>query len=199
MKSTTQSQWRLALASEITTYLRSYSGIRAVIVGGSVARGYADEYSDLELPIFWDSLPTDPIRRSIAADLQADFLYPYNGPALEDNLLIRGFQVDLWHNTVSAEEAVIDSVVHGLSLDQGDSNFMDTIRFCIPLYGEALIEEWKVKARIYPEELAARKIEQAMNALQADHLALLARRTIPPCYIVRSVIFRNRFFRSCSP
>jgi len=28
-------------------------GIRVIIVGGSVTRGYEDEYSDIEIPIFW--------------------------------------------------------------------------------------------------------------------------------------------------
>jgi predicted nucleotidyltransferase len=179
MDHSAQTQWRLAFAQEIGVELRKYSGVRAIIVGGSVARGYADEYSDLEIPLFWNTLPTDETRLAIAADLGAGFLYPFSGPALEDNLLIHGFQVDLWHITVSGAEQVIESVLQEFSLDPGDSNFMDTIRFCIPLYGEALIEAWKQKVRIYPDELAASQIQQAMNAVQATHLSILAHRDNP--------------------
>jgi predicted nucleotidyltransferase len=28
-------------------------GIKAIVLAGSVARDYADEYSDVEIPIFW--------------------------------------------------------------------------------------------------------------------------------------------------
>src|SRR5512146_524381 len=143
-------QWRLDLAAEIAARLRRFPGLRAMMVGGSVARGFADEYSDLELPLIWDELPPDETRLRIAAELGARFLYPYNGPAQEDNLLIHGFQVDLWHNTQANDEQVIRRVLYDFSTDLGDSNFMDTLRACIPLAGEAIIQAWKEQARAYP-------------------------------------------------
>ena len=175
-------QWRLEFAHEISQKLSGYPGIRAIIAGGSVARGYADEYSDLELPLYWNELPGDALRLAIAADLGADFLYPYNGPANEDNLLIHGFQVDLWHNTVQQEEQVFEKVLREHDMDAGDSNFMDTVRFCIPLYGEDIIATWKEKAAIYPEALARLQVEQALNGLQATHLAILAQRGNPTLF-----------------
>lgn len=170
------SHWRLAFARELGLKLRNLSGLSAIVVGGSVARGFADEYSDLEMPLFWETLPTDDLRLAIAADLGADFLYPFNGPAWEDNLLIQGLQVDLWHCAVSDEEQVIASVLQGSNLDLGASNFMDTLRSCVPLHGEELIACWKAKAQIYPDDLAARNIAQAVSALEATHLSVLARR-----------------------
>jgi predicted nucleotidyltransferase len=72
------SQWRFELAQDISQELRKFTGIQAIMVGGSVARGYADEYSDLELPLFWDDVPSDRTRLDIAAALGANFLHPYN-------------------------------------------------------------------------------------------------------------------------
>ncbi len=169
-------EWRLDLAREIAQRLRRYPGLQVILVGGSVARGYADEYSDLEMPLAWEALPPDDLRLAIAADLKAEFLVPFNGPALEDNLLIHGFQVDFWHNTVAGEDAVIQRVLGGFSTDLGDSNWLDTVRAGIPLFGEAIVQGWKEQASRYPEALAQRVVQEALDEMQASHLELLARR-----------------------
>ncbi|MBN1994767.1 MAG: nucleotidyltransferase domain-containing protein [Anaerolineae bacterium] len=171
--------WRLKLAVQISHRLRKFEGIQAIVVGGSVARNYADEYSDLEMPLFWPKLPPDTMRKAIAADLHADFLTEYNGPAQEDNLLINNFQVDFWHNTVAEEETVIADVLTRFETDLGSSNFMDTVRVCIPLYGEAIINRWKEKAQHYPPELAVRNIQENLAHLDHGQLALHVKRHHP--------------------
>jgi len=173
------SKWRLELAEAIGHRLRQFEGIQAIVVGGSVARGYADRYSDLEMPLFWDQHPPDSVRKVIASDLHADFLYEYNGPSREDNLLIKGFQVDLWHNTVSDEERVIDDVLTRFDTDLGSSNFMDTVRSCIPMYGEAIINRWQKRAQHYPDELAVRNIEDNIAYFEDGHLEIHSKRDNP--------------------
>ena len=88
--------WRMQIAQQIARRLQRYEGIQAIVVGGSVARGYADVYSDLEMPLFWDALPADALRLQIVSDLGAEFLYGYDGPANEDQVLIEGFQAFFW-------------------------------------------------------------------------------------------------------
>jgi hypothetical protein len=172
-------KWRLELAEEIAHKLRKFEGIEAIVVGGSVARGYADRHSDLEMPLFWETHPTDPVRKTIASDLGADFLTEYNGPAREDNLVIKDFQVDLWHNTVSQEEAVIDAVLNRFDTDLGSSNFMDTIRSCVPLYGQAVIQRWKQRAQAYPDGLALKNLRENIPYLENGHLEIHASRDNP--------------------
>ncbi len=171
--------WRLDVARRLAAHISAFPGVQAIVVGGSVARGYADAYSDLEMPIFWESLPGDDTRHALVAALGAEFLYGYDGPSLEDQLLVHGFQVDLWHNTIAVEEATIDGVLHGYSTDLGDSNFMDTVRACIPLYGEGIIRGWKERAQDYPDELALRAIRERLPAFQTSQLAIAAQRDNP--------------------
>lgn len=175
-------QWRLDIARQLVERIRAFPGVQAIIVGGSVARGYADAYSDLELPIVWDALPTDETRMAVVAALQGEFLYGYDGPAQEDQLLINGFQVDLWHNTVAEEDAVFKAVLQEYSTRLGESNFMDTIRACIPLYGEALIQKWKRLAAQYPDELALKNIRETLPTLEASQLTVLAYRENPTAF-----------------
>ncbi|MBN1218957.1 MAG: nucleotidyltransferase domain-containing protein [Anaerolineae bacterium] len=188
------SLWRLELAQEISHRLRRFAGLQAIIVGGSVARNYADEYSDLEIPLFWDELPADAVRKAIVAELQADFLYPYNGPAAEDNLLIKGFQVDFWHNTVAGEEKVIEDVLQRFDTSLSHSNFMDTIRACIPLYGQEIIHRWKEKARCYPRELVVRNIQENLVYFDTGHLELHARRDNPTLVYAHLAELQKRVF-----
>ena len=187
-------QWRLELAQMIGERLRPFVGIRAIVVGGSVARGYADEFSDLELPLFWDRLPDDATRQAIFEALHADLLCPYNGPAQEDNLQIQGFQVDLWHCTVENEEAVFDAVLQQSSTDLSDSNFMDTIRSCIPLFGESLIERWKRLAQQYPEALAERNLQEQLALLDIGHLHIHAMRDNPVLVYGQASKLQQRLF-----
>jgi hypothetical protein len=171
--------WRLAFAREVAAKITKYEGLRAIVVGGSVARGYADRYSDLEMPLFWDELPSDERRLAIIADLEATFLYGYDGPAQEDQLLINGFQVDFWHNTVAYEEATIDAVLKAYDTDLGSSNFMDTVRACISLYGDEIVRRWKQRARDYPDGLAVRSIAENVAHLEIGHLEVHAARENP--------------------
>ena len=182
MTTNPHTQWRLDIARHLAERIRAFPGVQAIVVGGSVARGYADAYSDLELPICWDALPTDETRLALVAALQGEFLHGYDGPALEDQLLINGFQVDLWHNTVAGEDAVIKGVLEDYSTDFGDSNFMDTVRACIPLYGDAIIQAWKRQAAQYPEALALKNIQEHIVAFDAGQLAVLAYRDNPTVF-----------------
>jgi hypothetical protein len=172
-------QWRLGLAEQLAQKIKLFAGVRAIVVGGSVARGYADEYSDLELIVIWEVLPEDDARRALVAALNADFLYAYDGPSREDQLLVKDFQIDLWHNTIAGEEKVIQAVLERYSTDLSDSNFMDTLRHCMPLYGEKIINKWKQRALRYPPELAIRNIRSQISELDPSQMALFIHRANP--------------------
>ncbi len=174
--------WRIDLARRLAGCIIPFQGVRAIVVAGSVARNYADEYSDLELPIFWDALPDDTKRHAIVHNLNASFLYTYDGPSAEDQLLINGVQVDLWHISVAHQEAIIKAVLEGRHLDLGSLNAMDTVRSCIPLYGHEIIEEWKKQAQAYPEGLARQIIQEHIASFRIAELFILAARDNPTAF-----------------
>ena len=64
--------WRLDFAKQLVAKIRAFAGLQAIAAGGSVARGYADAYSDLELLLFWDALLGDDTRHAIVNALGAD-------------------------------------------------------------------------------------------------------------------------------
>ncbi len=173
--------WRIEFAQSVAKHIAQFNGVQAIVIAGSVARNYADAYSDIEIPIFWDELPTEAIRRKIVAALQANFIYGYNEPG-DDELLINGLQVDLWHITLAEEEAVIEVVLKGYSTSLSHLNALDTLRACIPLYGDSIVQPWKIRAQEFPDELARRLIQEYLPVLGIGQLYILAQRNNPTAF-----------------
>ncbi len=169
-------KWRIELAKQICEKVKAIEGVKAIVIGGSVARGYADEYSDLELPIFWDKLPDENARKLIVKELNAEYFYPYNYEANEDNVIANGFRIDLWHLTVDDEENAIKNVIIDLKTDFGYSNAMDTIRACIPLFGEETVYSWKKRAEEYPKEIAIKNIKESLQSIDSTQAELYIKR-----------------------
>ena len=169
-------KWRIELGKQICEKLKMIEGIKAVVIGGSVARGFADEYSDLEIILFWDNLPNEKIRKLIVKELNAEYFYPYNYEANEDNVIVNGFRIDIWYLTIKDEEDAIKGVIIDLKTDFSISNAMDTIRTCIPLYGEEIVSYWKLRAKEYPTELAIKNIKESLQSIDITQAEIYIQR-----------------------
>ncbi len=174
--------WRLDLARDLSARLDRFAGLQAIVVGGSVAKGYSDAFSDLELLLLWDQAPDADVRHAIIADFQAEFRYPEMEIGHDYALLIRGVPVDLWHITVASAVAAMDAVLHEYSLDLGASNMLDTVRACIPLAGHELVQHWKTRVQAYPEALAIRFLQTYLPHFHLRQLNLAARRDNPTAF-----------------
>jgi predicted nucleotidyltransferase len=175
-------KWRIDFTHHLAKRLLTFKGIKAIVVAGSVARDYADEYSDIEIPIFWDPLPDDATRHAVVRALNGKFLYAYDGPAQEDQLLIDGVQVDVWAVSTTHQEQILEAVLHKHQSDLGSLNALDTIRACIPLLGEEIVRKWKLRAQEYPDELAEKIIREHLTAFRTGDLFLLAQRNNPAAF-----------------
>ncbi|HMB21415.1 MAG TPA: nucleotidyltransferase domain-containing protein [Anaerolineales bacterium] len=190
----THVQRRIDFARQLANSILAFDGIQAIVIAGSVARGYADAYSDIEIPIFWETLPDDATRHAIVSALHAEFLYAYDGPACEDQLLIDGLQVDLWHVTVAHQEATMDAVLRGHNLEFGGLNALDTIRFCIPLYGDEIVQIWKRRAQEYPDELAEKIVQEHLGSFSISSLFILAQRENPTGFYAQLSFLQQEIF-----
>ena len=68
------SRWRRAIADRLAAIYAHNPYISAVLLGGSTARGHADQYSDIELGIFWYQPPTDEERRAVIELAEGDLI-----------------------------------------------------------------------------------------------------------------------------
>ena len=69
--------WRQDVARSIAPQYAAIPQVAAVILGGSAARGHADQFSDIELGVFWSTPPTDVQRRAVVNALGADLIAMY--------------------------------------------------------------------------------------------------------------------------
>src|SRR5262245_49077677 len=62
----------VAIAQQIAQVYQANSAVAAVMVSGSIARGVADLYSDLEIGVFWHKPPIEQERKQAIAALDSE-------------------------------------------------------------------------------------------------------------------------------
>lgn len=175
-------QWRLDFARALSTRLHQFKDIEAIVVIGSVARGYSDVYSDLEVMLVWKHAPGPDLQHAVVQQLQAEHRYSKTDPGYHSAFRIHGLPVDIWYTTAKQEEATIQSVLHEYNLDLVASNRLDCLRVGIPLQGDDLIQQWKYAIQMYPEELAIRLLQTYLPHFHMRQLNLAARRDNPTAF-----------------
>lgn len=160
----------LALAEQIvSTYIDSPS-IKAVMVGGSVSRGYADRYSDLEIGVFWSDSPMEAERKSAVESVGGKLLTFDESPRNElyalDEAAIRGntyrgtAMVSTQHLTVAEMEKGLVDVLDSYDTSLDNLALMAAVRDGIPLHGDDLLRAWQGRVAAYPTELAIKIIQE---------------------------------------
>ncbi len=179
----THTQWRRALARHLAAQLKDFAAVQAIAVIGSVASGYADAYSDLELLVLWQQPPDATLRHDVMRHLGAELREPARVPIQDYALRIGGIPVDLWHTTHADEAALIDTVLHEHSLDLVANNRLAVMASCLPLYGAPLVEHFKLRVARYPDALARRFLDTYLPHFYLRHLNLAARRDNPTSFL----------------
>ncbi len=175
-------RWRRAFARELIDMLPPFPELRAAFVGGSVARGYSDPYSDIELLLFWEHEPDPATRRAILDQWRAERRLPPAHPSYDSALLVRGVPVDLWQRTVADQEAVLARVLREHSRDLTANAELDMVRTALPLRGEELVRHWQGRAAAYPEALALGFLREQLPQFHLRQLGLAAARDNPTAF-----------------
>ena len=156
------SAWRLALARKISPAYTSNPKVEALVVAGSVARGHADRYSDIQIDIFWAEPPDDDERRAAAARAGGTdpLLWPYQDDEWSDHYFVGGTRIELSQVLTSSAEKFLADVVDGYDTSAEKQMIVAAIQHAIPLHGTPLVERWQRKARHYPDGLARAMVAQ---------------------------------------
>ena len=164
----------LKLAQSIASIYADYPGVSAILVGGSVSRGHADEHSDLEIGVFWKTSPSDADRMAAVSRMGGEvwnfdsFLdgrrasehIGISEATIESKRLQGTAMVSPIHLTVDITEEWIRSLIDDLDTDPQKYELSAAIRYGIPLYGFDLIERWKKKVTSYPKNLVIKLVQQ---------------------------------------
>jgi hypothetical protein len=146
------------LAEEVAAVYAVLPNVRAILLTGSVARGDADEISDIDTVIWYEEPPSfetiDAIRRQVGG---SERLFLVGGPAeggCAESYPVAGIKCDFAHVGLAALETDLAEVLEQQKPDSPVQKVIAGILEGVPLYGAALIEAWKAKVALYPDGLA---------------------------------------------
>src|SRR5688572_26390011 len=154
---------RLILARQIAPAYIQNPKAQAIAVTGSVARGWADIYSNLEISIFWSETPSEAECQAAQESFDTLALHPYrNGRWLERGE-VEGIKIELNQLLVETVEQCLAEVVDHYDPATENQLLLASIQHSLPLHGAPLIEAWRVRAASYPPQLAQAMIQQNLQ------------------------------------
>lgn len=110
---TEASRYLVALAERIAERYVAATGLRAILLTGSAAEGVSDFYSDLDLIVYHDGLPTDDQLAAARGPLVAagtDATVPREADSAMEFVVIQGVDCQIAQLTIASWEREMASV-----------------------------------------------------------------------------------------
>jgi hypothetical protein len=148
------SRWRFEFARRIAASYARNPKVQAIQVAGSVGRGTADRYSDIEIDIYYSEPPTEAERRAAVVGCGAvvDSL-DQDEDEWEEQMLLDGVHAATSTFLSSTMERYLRQVVDEGEIVPAAQTRLYSLQHAIPLMGEELVEQWREKAAAYPTRL----------------------------------------------
>lgn len=160
----------IAIAKQIASAYLNDPSVKVIIVGGSVSRGCADAYSDLEIGIFWAEPPSSDKRKAAIEHVGGELWSFDRSPGNEHyglkEVTLGGKRfsgtamISAQHLTVADMEACLSEVIDHYDTSLDKQVLISAIQHGIPLYGAEVLQTWQAKANAYPNQLAIKMIQE---------------------------------------
>jgi hypothetical protein len=161
------SRWRLEFAHQVAAKYARHPSVRAIMVSGSVARGCADRWSDVEIGVFWEAFPARDEFQALMQDAGGTVweLDPYEaGEDVQyEEYTLGPLKIDLRHMTIAGMEAVLVAVIDHAEIAEERQEIVAAVQQGIPLEGEPWMAKWRARAASYPEQLAEAMIRHSLS------------------------------------
>ncbi len=168
---TEASVWRVDFARELAAHYAVREGVRMIVLGGSVARGEADAYSDLDIIVYWDAIDREFIDAEPLRDLECRRAYTTGNDEFGlESYYFGPLKADFGHVTMDAWSELVDGVILKHEAEPGSMHSFEGFLASVPLHGEELVDEWKAKMREFPPELAVNMIRRHMRLYVPGYL-----------------------------
>jgi predicted nucleotidyltransferase len=175
---TEASQYLLKLAQKNAKAYAALPYTKAIMVTGSVAEGLSDVYSDIDMIVYYDKLPSEEEMLAASEKNGGTDRKPL-GERTEDEYgeayTVHGVQCQVGHSIIAAWDRDVATVLEGLDVTTVFQKALSGMLHAIPLYGELLIRQWQAKLAAYPEALAEAMVKHYMSFFPlwylTDHIA----------------------------
>lgn len=164
---TEESRYLLEMAREVARGYSALSGARAAMVFGSVAQGISDTYSDIDMGVYYETLPPEEDLLARLEILSDDGLRWKLGHHDAGVLILafprNGVECQVIHATISRMESDMNAVLTAEQVKTPHQKILSGVLDGIPLYDDGIISLWKERANDYPDMLAQAMVEQHLN------------------------------------
>jgi hypothetical protein len=157
------SAWRLELARR---YIAPYAErAQIAVLGGSVAQGVADRWSDIDTMVYWDTIDRDWLEtpRAAADGERFTWLEHYPGNACLEQYRFGTVKADVAHVRLGWLDELIDGVLSGESTDTTSLDVLRGVQEAIVLFGENRYEPIRQRVLDYPDTLRRSLVEAHLS------------------------------------
>ena len=179
--------WRMAITNKIADYYRTYNEVAAIMTVGSLVHGYVDQFSDIDMAIYWHSAPPEQQRRVVAEQMDgfmtdmAESL-PETDSALfvwEDVFYIggqrsTGLKIDLNHMLLSSLDKMIVDVMEGHEHNRHKYMVLYSLNRSYIHFGAEILAPKFAQIKQCPIELAEKIIRDNLQLLPQSSYKMLA-------------------------
>jgi predicted nucleotidyltransferase len=140
--------------------------VKAIVITGSVALGYADDFSDIDTLIFYEEKINEKNFEKIVNDAKSSGGDLHGGDAEHGFAVyeyIDGIRCDFSHGYLRETEQIITNMVNNPDNDMIKQLIVFGFTECISLFGEQWVDKWKQIASGYPDKLAELMIKEHLR------------------------------------
>lgn len=163
---TQASLWRIDLARELAKPYIAHPDVRLVLLGGSPAKGISDDYSDLDIVVYWNTLDKQWIEDVPLRHLGLERRL-YLPPVAEDSCFelyyAKTLIVEFGSETLDEWRAMTRRVTERFEARPPDLKTIGGFLSAKVLHGETLYQQLRAELLPYPHELAVRIIRQNLG------------------------------------
>jgi hypothetical protein len=149
-----QSAWRLDFARRYIEPYRGHPGARMAVLGGSVAQGVADRWSDCDTLVYWDAIDAEWLETPRAPGGERfTWLESFPGNAWLEQYRFGKLKADVAHVRLGWLDELVDGVLAGSGTDTTSLDVLRGVEEAIVLFGHEEYEPIRARVRDYPHEL----------------------------------------------
>lgn len=165
---TQQRDYLMSLATKTIEPYTRLDSCRAAMVTGSTAKGVCDNYSDLDLTIYYDGVLPDEdqltaIRQRFGALERKWTMGDRTTNSFAEAYEVNGIEVQIGHTTIAVWEESIAKVREGLDCDSPLQKAMEGTLACKALFGDDHIRRWQELIADYPPDLGKAMVRKHLS------------------------------------
>ncbi len=163
---TKASRWRRELARDLIKTYANRPDLEMALLGGSPARGLSDQYSDMDVVLYWKKLDARWIKSHPLEKLGCKIITVLDMPkhqAILEIYTLKGLIVEMGHATTASLKKEITEVTKDCKVVPPTISSIGGFLDARPLYGRERYRAIKAAIPPYPRTLAKKVIEQNLG------------------------------------